>query len=90
VGIYGPTNPARNGPWDAADICVSRFEECICHHRRRCRREVCCLLDIGVDEVRAAIDRRLESVRVTGGQPTPITNPAAARRTRDQGPGTVA
>jgi ADP-heptose:LPS heptosyltransferase len=37
VGIYGPTSPARNGPWDPADVCVSRFDACHCHHRRRCR-----------------------------------------------------
>jgi heptosyltransferase I len=59
VGIYGPTSPARNGPWDPADLCVSRFDACHCHHRRRCRLPVCCLLDITVDEVMAAIDRRL-------------------------------
>lgn len=59
VGIYGPTNPARNGPWNPADLCVSRFDACHCHHRRRCRLPVCCLLDIGVEEVCAAIDRRL-------------------------------
>jgi len=81
VGIYGPTSPARNGPWDPADVCVSRFDACRCHHRRRCRfpmatrpstptrvprwgpragdSAVWCLLDIGVDEVMSAIDRRL-------------------------------
>jgi lipopolysaccharide heptosyltransferase I len=59
VGIYGPTSPARNGPWNPADVCVSRFDACHCHHRRRCRLPVCCLLDISVDEVCAAIDRRL-------------------------------
>ena len=25
VGIFGPTNPARNGPWAADDTSVSRF-----------------------------------------------------------------
>jgi heptosyltransferase I len=59
VGLYGPTSPARNGPWRPEDVSVSRFESCECHHRRRCRREVGCLLDIGVDEVMAAVDRRL-------------------------------
>ncbi len=59
VGIYGPTSPARNGPWDPADVCVSRFAACHCHHRRRCRLPECCLVDISVDEVMDAIDRRL-------------------------------
>jgi lipopolysaccharide heptosyltransferase I len=73
VGIYGPTSPARNGPWDAADLCVSRFDACHCHHRRRCRLPVCCLLDITVDEVMSAIDRRLAA--------------AAARRKQESGIG---
>ena len=59
VGLYGPTNPARNGPWSADDVCVSRFAECGCHHKRRCIRAAWCLEDIGVAEVLAAIDRRL-------------------------------
>jgi heptosyltransferase-1 len=59
VGIYGPTNPARNGPWNPADVSLSRFETCVCHHKRRCRRASPCLLDISVDEVVSAADRRL-------------------------------
>jgi heptosyltransferase-1 len=60
VGIYGPTWPARNGPWRSADVVVSRADVCECHHLRRCRRAVMCLLDIGVGEIAAAADRRLE------------------------------
>jgi heptosyltransferase I len=59
VGIYGPTNPARNGPWDPCDVTLSRFADCVCHHKRRCRRPVACVLDISIDEVMGAIDRRL-------------------------------
>jgi lipopolysaccharide heptosyltransferase I len=60
VGVFGPTNPVRNGPWAAADVCLSRFDECECHHKRRCRRATPCIERIGVDEVAAAVDRRLE------------------------------
>lgn len=72
VGIYGPTSPARNGPWDPADVCVSRFERCECHHQRRCRLDVCCLLDITPDEVQAAVDRRLAAagIRAASGSPS--------------------
>ena len=28
VGLYGPSDPLRNGPWDAADVVVSRFRHC--------------------------------------------------------------
>ncbi len=59
VGIYGPTWPARNGPWRREDVVVSRAETCVCHHLRQCRRETMCLMEIGVDEMAAAIDRRL-------------------------------
>jgi lipopolysaccharide heptosyltransferase I len=61
VGIYGPTSPRRNGPWNLEDVSLSRFDDCVCHHKRHCRRTSSCLLDIGVDEVVAAIDRRLAS-----------------------------
>jgi lipopolysaccharide heptosyltransferase I len=59
VGIYGPTRPERNGPWDARDITVSRADVCECHHLRRCRRATMCLMDIEVGEVVDAIERRL-------------------------------
>jgi lipopolysaccharide heptosyltransferase I len=59
VGIYGPTRPSRNGPWVAADIAVSRSGVCQCHHLRQCRLPAMCLEDIQVDEVFAAVERRL-------------------------------
>jgi ADP-heptose:LPS heptosyltransferase len=59
VGIYGPTRPARNGPLSPYDVTVSRDTICKCHHLRRCRLTRMCLLDIGVDEVVGAIERRL-------------------------------
>ena len=50
VGIFGPTRPARNGPWSPDDVTVSRDESCECHHLRSCRRATMCLADIGVEE----------------------------------------
>jgi len=66
VGIFGPTNPARNGPWSAADVTVSRFDQCECHHKRRCRRAIPCVHDIGVDEMIEAVDRRCREVMLRG------------------------
>ena len=63
VGIYGPTRPSRNGPLAADDVTVSRDTTCECHHLRQCRRERMCLADIAVDEVVAAVDRRLAAAR---------------------------
>ena len=59
VGIFGPTDPRRNGPWAADDTWVSRFERCACHHQRSCRAASWCLLEVGTDEVAAAVARRL-------------------------------
>jgi heptosyltransferase I len=59
VALFGPTNPARNGPWRAQDISVSRYGSCGCHYRRRCRRADWCLESLGVPEVTAAIQQRL-------------------------------
>ena len=59
VGVFGPTNPLRNGPWNPADAWVSRFDECECHHKRRCRRETPCIDAITVEQVADAVDRRL-------------------------------
>ena len=59
VGVFGPTNPLRNGPWHAADGWVSRFEGCECHHKRQCRRETPCIDTITVAEVAEAVDRRI-------------------------------
>ena len=59
VGIYGPTRPSRNGPWSPHDITVTRDAACRCHHLRTCKVEPMCLLDIQVDEVLSAVERRL-------------------------------
>jgi heptosyltransferase I len=59
VGIYGPTDPARNGPWSPADVTLSRNGACACHHQRRCTAAAWCLDGLAVAEVSAAVDRRL-------------------------------
>ena len=59
VGIYGPTRPSRNGPWAKADVTVSRSDVCQCHHLRQCRVNTMCLEDIQIEEVLAAVERRL-------------------------------
>jgi heptosyltransferase-1 len=59
VSLFGPTDPARNGPWRPDDASVSRYEACDCHYARVCRRspDRWCLGKIAVDDVRAAIAR---------------------------------
>ena len=62
VALFGPTDPARNGPWNAGDVEISRYGGCDCHYERACRRDPAawCLGSIGEDEVRQAIGTRLE------------------------------
>jgi lipopolysaccharide heptosyltransferase I len=62
VGIFGPTDPHRNGPWSEDDLVVSRYRACVCHYQRRCRIAGWCLLDISPREVMELVDRRLARV----------------------------
>jgi heptosyltransferase I len=66
VGLYGPTWPERNGPWDPADEVISRADRCQCHHKRQCLTGARCIETIGVDEVMAAVERRLSRRETEG------------------------
>ena len=59
VGLYGPTFPERNGPWDPKDVVLSRANVCVCHHKRQCLRGAPCINEITLDEVAAAGAQRL-------------------------------
>jgi ADP-heptose:LPS heptosyltransferase len=58
VGLYGPTDPARNGPFGAADVVVRRVPPCAPCHRRDCPHAGV-MAEIPVGEVLAAVERRL-------------------------------
>jgi len=68
VPLFGPTNPARNGPWAPEDVSISRYDTCECHYERRCRRDAgtWCLGTIPVDEVMSAVDARLRRANQAG------------------------
>jgi len=59
VGLYGPTWPERNGPWDPKDHALSRADTCVCHHKRQCLRGAPCINEISVEQVVTAAQRRL-------------------------------
>ena len=59
VGIFGPTDPQRNGPWAEDDLVVSRYRSCGCRYQRQCRIASWCLLDITPREVMELADKRL-------------------------------
>lgn len=61
VGIYGPTPPGRNGPWDPRDRVVSSHETCVCAFKRQCAADTWCLERITVDAVVDAVLARLEA-----------------------------
>jgi heptosyltransferase-1 len=63
VGLFGPTRPERNGPWEPRDEVISRAETCVCHHKRHCLRGAPCINEITLEEVAAAAERRLRSGR---------------------------
>jgi ADP-heptose:LPS heptosyltransferase len=59
VALFGPTFTERNGPWDRADLTISRASRCSCHYERMCRLRQPCIEDIGVDEVVSAAEHRV-------------------------------
>jgi ADP-heptose:LPS heptosyltransferase len=65
VALFGPTWPARNGPWNPDDAVVSRAEMCKCHHKRQCLIGAPCIDSISVEEVTAAVDLRLARERAS-------------------------
>jgi len=66
VGIYGPTDPARNGPAGRDDLCVSRHDSCRCKLARKCTAGTPCMTTIPVSEVADAVARRLSSAGFPG------------------------
>lgn len=77
VGIYGPSDPERNGPWSAQDQVVSAGGSCQCRldRQRRSSRGVVvrqcsqprrCLDEIAVEDVLASVRRRLSLQAVDG------------------------
>jgi heptosyltransferase I len=61
VGLYGPTPPGRNGPWDPRDRVVSSHDTCQCVFQRQCTADTWCLERITVDAVVDAVLARLEA-----------------------------
>ena len=60
VGIFGPTDPARNGPVGDADEIVYRAEPCGPCYKQRCPGyDNVCMTAIEVEDVAAAVGRSL-------------------------------
>jgi len=63
VALFGPTDPARNGPFSALDLVVRRVPSCAPCYRRGCPRHVGIMEEIAATEVLAAAERRLAAAR---------------------------
>ena len=59
VALFGPTDPARNGPWSRADRVLSRRPPCFPCHRRECATHRGILNEIPVAEVEQALLARI-------------------------------
>jgi lipopolysaccharide heptosyltransferase I len=68
VGLFGPTDPARNGPFAPDDVVVRRKPLCSPCHRRRCALHEGVMAAITIEEVQRAVDRRLGNERARQGQ----------------------
>jgi ADP-heptose:LPS heptosyltransferase len=63
VALFGPTDPARNGPFAAADLVVRRLPPCAPCYRRGCSQHAGVMSQIPVEEVTAAVQQRLAAAR---------------------------
>jgi lipopolysaccharide heptosyltransferase I len=63
VGIFGPTDPARNGPFGEGDEVVWKHVACAPCYKQRCPGYGnVCLTSIGVDDVLGAVRKRLAAI----------------------------
>ena len=62
VGIYGPTDPLRNGPYTREREVVTPSLECVPCWKRKCpRKNLACMEEIEVRKVREAVERLMDS-----------------------------
>jgi len=66
VSLFGPTDPARNGPFRAEDAAVSRYDACGCRYDRRCHQTAWCLGGVPAAEVCAAVQQRFANGSARG------------------------
>lgn len=59
VALFGPTDPARNGPFDPDDVVVRRTPACAPCYSRTCQRHAGVMDEVSVEEVLVAAERRL-------------------------------
>jgi len=55
VGIFGPTDPRRVGPYGNGHVVLRKDIDCSHCTRRACARDALCMKAIGVDEIKDAV-----------------------------------
>ncbi|HQO24506.1 MAG TPA: glycosyltransferase family 9 protein [Acidobacteriota bacterium] len=68
VALFGPTDPDRNGPFHPDDIALHRTLPCSNSYKRRCDEAMHRCMDFTVEEVFAAVARRLQSAEAASEQ----------------------
>jgi len=63
IGLFGPTDPKRNGSLNPQDIIISKDLDCSPCYQRNCP-EPLCMQSISVDEVAEAVDKRLKAIDI--------------------------
>jgi lipopolysaccharide heptosyltransferase II len=71
VGLFGPTDPRRVGPYGPGAVAVKKDFDCAGCSRRACVRDGGCLKAISVDDVLAASLQLLANPRLPGGLSRP-------------------
>jgi len=66
VALFGPTDPARNGPFSPEDVVIRRIPACAPCYSRTCVRHAGIMDGIEVTEVEAAAERRLALAQEAG------------------------
>lgn len=66
VALFGPTDPARNGPFSRDDVVVRRTPACAPCYSRTCVRHAGVMAGIDVAEVLAAAQRRIAAAPARG------------------------
>src|SRR5271163_3521193 len=61
IGLFGPTDPSRNGPFSADDIVVRNLRASVTTYRRG-KSDSPAMLSITVDQVFDAVERRLRNM----------------------------
>ena len=66
VALFGPTDPARNGPFATGDVVIRRTPPCAPCYSRTCARHAGVMGTLPVEEVLTAAQRRLAVAREQG------------------------